>query len=479
MSYALLAFLVLLVLAFGYLMWQSRDTWSWYHLTAASLLLLLGILFLFPTAGTLRSRAAWHKVKEDLEAQLQRLEAEQVVLKYGDPVSGEGVLELQAQLHHFSLEAGRRWQNLRVQGGASPTGVTLVRVAPEAEIPPGMTAEELPAEAAAPAATGPLIPQELVVYGFAETRQQGVAVPIPTFFLGEFRVAASTPTQVTLEATAPLEGPQRQAITSGQAQSWSLYELLPLDGHDVYIAAGSEPSDDAVFGRVDEPLVRRLLGQGATEETISEYLRDGTRAMPDDPPVSRWVKVEFTRAHAIVVDSPEQRGALDSGFFDGSGQAVDSRLQRGEDGSVRFRVADQVILKEEAANELIDQGVARLVDTYFIRPLNDYQFALRRIRLRIQELAIRKQALEFEQQVLQDAYAATVDMLASNQDAKLNLEKDLAQLQIEGAAISSYNSEVKETLAGARQRLAGLYRDNVRLRGELEAFHGDIAEALR
>lgn len=486
MSYALLAFLVLLVLAFGYFMWQSRDTWRWYHITSATLALLLAILFLFPTAGTLKSRAAWHKVKEDLETQLTRLKAEQEVLKYGDATSGQGVLELQEELHRYSIEAGRRWHSLQAQAGTTPASITLVRAAPAEELPPGMVPETPPADAAAPdaAAAGaapvnplPLVPEGLVVYGFAEAMQDELAVPV--FYLGEYRVQSSTPTQVVLTPTGPLEGPQQQAISSGQARQWALYELLPLDNHEPFIADGSEPSDDQFFGRVDEELVRRLLGNGARPETIAKYLRDGSRALPDDPPSTRWVKVEFTQAHGIVVDSPEQRGALDGGFFDSSGQAVDSRLQRGEDGTVNFRAGDQVTLKEEAADALIDQGVARLVDTYYFRPLNDYQFVLRRMRLRIGELATRTQTLQREQQVLQDAIAATVAMLEANQDAKLRLEKDLAQLQVEQAAIASYNATVKESLASTRQTLSGLYRENLELRNELETFHWEIEEALR
>lgn len=484
MSYALLAFLILLVLAFGYFMWKSRDTWQWYHLTSASLALLLAILFLFPTAGVLKSRSAWHKVKEDLEMQLQRLEREQVTLQHGDAATGVGMLELREALHRDSLEAGRRWQNLRAQPGASATSVTLIRQAPQEELPDGVVAAEPPPAAAEggaapPVAELPLVPQGLVVYGFAETPQHDLPTPIPTFYLGEFRVQSSTPTQVVLQPTGPLEGPSRQAITSGQAQSWSLYERLPLDSHDAFIAEGSEPTDEAFFGRVDEERVRALLGNGASEQTIADYLRDGSRATLDDPPMSRWVKVEFTRAHAIVVDSPEQRGALDGSFFDGSGQAVDSRLQRGEEGRVNFRVGEQVTLKEEAANELIDAGVAKLVDTYYLRPLNDYQFGIRRIRLRISELAVRRQALEFEQKVLEDAIAATVAMLEANQDAKLKLEKDLAQLQTERAAIASYNTTVKEELASTRQQLAGLYRNNLELREELEETHWQIEESLR
>jgi len=120
-----------------------------------------------------------------------------------------------------------------------------------------------------------------------------------------------------------------------------------------------------------------------------------------------------------------------------------------------------------------------LVNTYFVRPLNDYLFALRRIRLRLNELEIRKIELQFEQKVLEDAIAATVAMLAVNQEAKLNLEKDLAQLKVEQAAIASYNASVKETLTNTRQRLVGLYQDNIRLRNELGEVHFGIEEALR
>lgn len=490
MSYALLAFLIILVLAFGFFMWKSRDTWRWFHITSASIALLLGIILLFPTAGTLKSRSAWHKVKEDLETQLARLESDQFTLKHGDPpdsFDGNGALMLKEQLNRYSLEAGRRWQNLRAQAGASPTSVTLVRSAAPVELPPGMEAAEPPADAAAaavPAAGAlPLIPQGLVVYGFAETPQEGIAVPVPTFYLGEFRVTASTPTQVTIESTARLEAPQIQAITSGQATSWSLYERLPLDSHEAFLRPQTAISDNAIFGDVDADVVRASLSRGVTEATIQKYLRDGTPSSADDPPTTRWVKIEFTKVHSIVVDSPEQRGALDGGFFDASGQAVDSRVQRrGEGptgGAVQFAIGDQIIVLEEAANDLIEQNVAKLLNTYYVRPLNDYLFVLRRIRLRLNELEIRKTELEFEQKVLEDAIAATVSMLATNQESKLNLEKDLAQLKVEQSAIAQYNSTVKETLTNTRQRLSGLYQDNVRLRNELGEIHSAIEESLR
>lgn len=493
MSYALLAVLILLVLAFGFLMWKSRDLLRWYTVTASTLSLLLAIVLLLPTAATLKSRAAWHKVKEDLEAQLVRLRSDQESLKRGDPAVGVGVLELQEDLNRYSLEAGRRWHNLRAVAGASPTAITLEKVAPASEVPPGMEGEVAPpaaapapaagtppaAGAAAPVPPSPLVPVGLIVYGFAETVRPGLEVAIPTFYLGEFRVSSSTPTQVVLEPTGRLEAPQLQAITSGQASSWALYELLPLDDHNVFIAEGSEETDDALFGRVDTDLLTQLMGQGISPDTLAKYTRDGSRALPEDPPPSRWIKIEFTQAHKIAVDSPEQRGALDGGFFDGSGQAVDSRLQRGgEDGSVAFNVGEQLVLKEEAANELIDAGVAKLVDNYYVRPLNDYRMVLRRLRLRLETLGIRRQQLELEQKVLEDAIAATVKMLAANQEAKLKLEKDFAQIQVERAAISAYNGTVRQQLDETKARLTSLYRENLAMRQELVEIEQGIEAAI-
>lgn len=483
MTIALVTLLVIVVLAAGFLLWKSRDTWRWFHITASALTLILAITLLFPTAGVLKSRNAWNKVKEELEARLVRIEDEQRILKYGDPrdpAAGPGVLELQSQLQRYALEAGRRWPNLRMRDN-KPDSIILVSAAPATALPPGIAPETPPAgepAAAAGAAPLPLIPQGLIVYGFAESAEPGVSVPVPTFFLGEFKVTASGPGQVTVAPVGPLEGPQQQAIAGGKAQSWTLYELLPLDSHVPFIAAGSEPADDALFGRVDDEMIKRKFGKSLREPTLNEYLRDGERAKPDDPPSTRWVRIEFIKPHNIVVDSPEKRNVLDGGFFDGTGQAVDSRLQRGEDGAAKFKVSDRIVVKEEVAKELIEQGVAKELDTYFVRELRDYRFVLRRIRLRISELAIRQQELEYEGKVLQDAIDATVAMLAANQEAKLKLENDVAKIQTERAAIKSYRENVSNDLTKTRQRLVGLYQSNLELAAELKAVHKGIAASL-
>ncbi|TWT96495.1 hypothetical protein [Neorhodopirellula pilleata] len=478
MQYALLAFLIVLVLAQAFLLWKAKDSWRWYPMVAIITTTILAVVFLFPLAGALKSRAAWHQIKEELEERLVKVEAEQAELRYGDPnspLAEDGVLPMAQRLAKLGTEAGRRWRGLRLTNQNFGGQTSIVLSAPvDANQVEGLP-EDAPADAqaAAAAARPPLIPNGMVVYGFAEGQQPNVDRMIPTFYLGEFRVTASTPDQVTLTTTGPLLPRQQQAITSGQASSWSVYELLPLDGHEPFIAEGSQPDDDNVFGRIDDELVNRILS-GVSDATRQNYLRDGSRSLDDDRPLTRWVKIEITKSHTIDVDSPDQRGALDGGFFDGSGRAVDSRLQAGGEGKVKFDKGELLVLKEEAANALQQEGVARLVDTYYLRPLNDYRFVLRRIRLRLAELETRTEELNFERDILQRAIDATVKMLGEYQTDKLKLEQDLAQTETERKAIQDYNEKLRATVKATREKLVGLYRSNQSLENELEQIHLDI-----
>lgn len=457
MKFVILAILLAMLIAFIVMVVKASKNWRWYHITSAVLAMLLAIIFLFPTARVLKSRSEWHKIKEKLEAQLVSVEDEHRRLQYGDaddPTASEGVKSLSLQLSNIGTEAGRRWRSL-VMAGADPSGQVTLRANTDQGIPGQPAADENP--------TGPLIPTGLVVYGFAEGKFRDLEQPVPMLYLGEFKVVASQPTVVTITPTFPLEQNQRDAIASGRAQSWSLYEMLPLDGHEPFIAEGSKPDDDNLLGRVDDELVNMILRANREEsnkETIAKYLQDGQRGSPEDP-AARWIKVRFDKKYTIDVDSPEQRGALEGGFFDNNGRAVDSSLQRSDGGSISFAVGDTLVVKEEAAKLLIDQEkVASLVDTYYLRPLNDYRYVLRRIRLQIGELDVRIAEMEYEKQVLDAATAATVSMLEKGQIEKLKLEQDLAQHQVENVALRSLFNEVREDLRKMKEASSALYRDN-------------------
>ncbi len=82
-----------------------------------------------------------------------------------------------------------------------------------------------------------------------------------------------------------------------------------------------------------------------------------------------------------------------------------------------------------------------MVFEYYLRPLNDYRYILRRIRLRLTELADRTKELQIEKGVLEQSIAKTGGMLVINQDVKNKLEQDFAQFGVEKAAITEYTQE--------------------------------------
>lgn len=477
MKFAILGLLVVLFIAFCVVVWKAAREWRWYQIVAVIFCMILAIILMFPTANVLKSRAAWHELKEDLEERLTRIKIEQEEIKYGDPTDAdaEGIVQLTQRLSVLGQEAGRRWRNL-AQTQLTPQGIILTKIQPAEVV--GLPAADDEAAPAAP--VGPMIPEGLVVYGFAETDvvvnpDQQITMRIPTVFLGEFRVKTSTPTQVTITTINALRPEQVQLLQ--RAQTWTLYETLPLDAHRPFVASGSVPSDDEFFGHMDEALVRGLLGQGVSEESIQEYLRDGTRATDNDAPETRWKKIEFLKRYEIEVDSPDQRGALVGSFFDGNGRAVDSRLQIGEPGKpgkVLFNIGDQVLIKEEPANELILEKTAKLVDVYYIRELNDYRFVLRRLKLQLAEIVIRKKEIEDEKNVLDAAIRNTVQMIGDNQDAKLKLEQDLAQAQIEKGAIEKYTNTIAIKLKAMRDASSALHRKNLELEQKLNRYHREI-----
>ncbi|KAA1258751.1 hypothetical protein LF1_12740 [Rubripirellula obstinata] len=467
MKFVIIGVFVVILIAFFYLVWKAAQNWRWYQIVPVCILMILAMLFTVPTAGVLKSRASWHKKKEELELQAAQLKSENRVLKYGDATSGKGLTDLSRQVAKLGIEAGRSWRGLRMTNGDSQS-VILNVVPDEAVIPVA------PVEGEEPLPTLPLIPEGLVVYGLAEAINPQTQMAVPTFYLGEFKVTASTATQITLAPTTPLEEAQKQAIDSGKARQWSVYELLPLDGHSPFIAEGSAPSDENWLGRVDEELVKRLLGKRVDADTLQSYLDDGRRATADDPPLSRWIKVEFLKNHTENVDSTDQRGALDGGFFDGSGRAVDARLQRADGKPATFRKGDTILIQEIGSDEWIDEGIVKLLDRYYLRPLNDYRFILRHIRLRLSELANRTDELNEQKGQLDEAIDKSNGMLVANTEIKVKLEQDLNQFKIETAAIRQYTQEMADSLATMKKEMARLHKQNIALEMRLGQLHRSL-----
>ena len=143
MKFVIIGAIVVILIAFFVLVWKASRNWRWYQIVPVCITMVLAVLFLIPTAGVLKSRAAWHKKKEELEVKAVQVKIENRVLKYGDATSGEGVTALSRRLAKLGIEAGRSWRNLRMSDGDSKA-ITLNVVAKED------AAAEAPAEAKRP-----------------------------------------------------------------------------------------------------------------------------------------------------------------------------------------------------------------------------------------------------------------------------------------------------------------------------------------
>ena len=150
---------------------------------------------------------------------------------------------------------------------------------------------------------------------------------------------------------------------------------------------GSRSVENEYFGHVDDQLVNSLLSGKTFPETLESYLKDGRKAEPDDSPETTWQKIEFIQNHSIVVDSQDQRNALDGGYYDTLGQSVDGSLQLKDKDDVSFNKGDELVVKSEVGSELIASGVAELREQIYVRPLNDYEDHARHVYDRLNSLA--------------------------------------------------------------------------------------------
>ena len=493
MQYIILLVLLAMFIAFVVMVVKASRNWRWYHITTAVITMLLALVFLFPTARAMKSRREWHKVKEDLEVRLGRVEAENRAIRYGDSSDSTapiGLEDLTLELSKIGIEAGRRWRNLQLASKNDQTiEVTLRSTQGTSTVVPGQPAQPNQPDA------GPLVPSGLVVYAFAEGKFPEMEKLVPTTYLGEFKVTNSGNGSVTITPTFPLENDQTNAIRSGRAASWSLYEMLPLDGHTPFIADGSATTEDNVLGRVDDQLVNMLFRadqfQNITEppadqeltnqqkmvlefrkrmrNTIENYLKDGSRGAPENK-AAAWVKIRFEKKYSLDVDSPEQRGALDGPFFDNNGRSLDVRLQRGEPGTVSFAPGDELLVKEEASTQLIQDEIATVVDKFYMRPLNDYRYALRRLRLQITQLNAKIENMKYQKQILDTAIAATFSMLEKRQNEQVLLEEDLGQFRVENTALRQYHGQIREDLRRNKEASSALYRSNLSLLRQIQAL---------
>lgn len=469
----ILLLLLVSLIVFIYVLVVTARGWGVLHSILLSCLFIeCWVMIIFSAGVHYRRVNATEEAFKNQQAAEQATSTTQKLL-WGDfgisPDALDAVVPVQGMLRRITADRGRVWRGANLLQSAA--GTHQLELSSETQRNADAAADALaeePAAAAAAAAAKPpsseSLPVNTVVYGFAEDLNEA-GQPIPVFYLGEFVVKESQAGQVKLEPTLPLYVGQQQRIASGAASKWTLYELLPLDSHETFAAPGSQPSEEAIVGRMDEETIRNMFANVPTEDgrqqrLIDSYLRDGQQASDSDPSESVWVQVNVLKEYELDVDSKEVANATERGYFDAQGRSIDSRLKVGETGMVKLTPEMKgklIVLPQQVAMPLINNGTLELVQRVYLRPLNDYEEAFNRHVVRDHEVSESILLFKRDSQEIEKANQFGVEMISFRQIEKEELQSDLSKYQREVAVLNEAVAKAEAEVASIKAQIQQMY----------------------
>ncbi len=464
----ILLLLLVSLIVFIYVLVITARGWGVLHSLLLSCLFIECWVLIVFSAGV-----HYRRVNATEEAHKNRLAAEQAQattqqLLWGDfgvsPDALDAVVPVQGKLRRLTADRGRVWRQVSLLQSADDKYQLELSSSDAVRSAAADPLAEEPAAAAAPKPpSSESLPVNTVVYGFAEDLNEA-GQPIPVYYLGEFVVKQSQAGQVTLEPTLPLYADQQQRIAGGAAVNWTLYELLPLDSHDTFAAPGSQPTEEQIFGRMDEETIRGLFANvpdpNRQQQLVDAYLRDGLRASDSDPSETVWVQVKVLKEYELDVDSKEVANATERGYFDVQGRSIDSRLKVGEGGVVKLTPDMKgaiIVLKEEAAAALINSGVLALEQRVYVRPLIDYEEAFNRHVVRNHEVTESIALATRDTDEMNKANQFGQEMISFRQVEKQELQSDLGNYQKEVELLNQEVAKAAAELDGLKAQIRQMY----------------------
>lgn len=470
--------MIISLFVFIYLMVITAKSWGSLHTTLLCFIFIESWIFLVFAGRALDKRVTLLKEYSTTKANVEKLTDEVRKLTFGgDNISEaqEAFLPLTGEARRLAADRGRVWRNV-VKVAVEGNKVRLELVAPA----PAAAGLEDPAAAggAAPAAAAAdTIPQNMIVYAFtqgapsaaapaapaateaaspadaaatdpanpdpAQTPAEpapiaadapaGDAMTVPLVYLGEFLVSESTPGAVVVEPVTPLEPNQVQALNDESVLA--LYETLPQDSHDAFLVKGSTPSDQSVFGMVDEAKLNTLFANVPADRRanlIMNYMRDGGATTDNDAKLNVYQLVEIV--NPIKKDVDGGKAALaEQGYFDPAGRTIDSRLMLGGDQKeVTLAPGKQLLLPQgpEVA-DLLQKGDLKLIRTVYVRPLNAYEKGIVRLKAHRAEIARLLNMSNREAELLQRANESALVVRENYNKLQTQLTADIEKYKVE------------------------------------------------
>ncbi len=486
------AFFGVVALVAGVLCYLGARTWQPWHLVVLFFVMMAMSGLLVLAAMTLNTHKYWREEYRRLEQQVTTAQEAVDRLRLGNSLlpADEAMASLPAvtgELGRTVVDRGRVWRNVSptdVQGnritlsmvGWGDRRCARVGLAPEEGIEPepDPAAEGEEGAAAGPGALPHHIDPLMVVYVFQETpitefdetlkavlfgdsdlaeRDTEGVCKLPTSFLGDFRVVESNDATIVIESLAPLDEFQLQAVQNIQGTTWALYELMPLDKHEIFVGF-----DANALGLVIPEDMTGLSPDGY-QDLIQSYLRDQQPAGAGDPPDRTWTKVRFVQDHAIDVDLDNADTGAETSF-DPSGRAQLPHLRHG--GPIEFKRGDEIYLDTETANRLVREGRCELTDEppMYMRLLRDYVLYFHQTQFELDRLEEQIATIETDSIGVVAAAQKAQAQITYRTAEKEKLTNDLGNFKRELTAVNELRSSLQTQQDQQRQEIRRLFHAN-------------------
>ncbi|MCA9264385.1 MAG: hypothetical protein KDA60_11075 [Planctomycetales bacterium] len=498
MNIVFLVVALVLFIAFIAAAWMGARTWKIGHILLLAGLFLATFGLVYLTAGTLRTHQKYRERYNRLEQELAREVQQRDQLKNPQLAGpGQSLPELRAELGRLLLDRGRVWRGVTFSNFENSTlTINMSGWGDEACAKLGGTADEdsfdlepVPMdEGDEPAGEVPAqkqhgivegmtlflfeqspiasIPEEVqtVLFGASDLakRDQNGVCQLPTYYLGDFKVASVAPDSISLEPISRLAPDQLAAIENSNGASWALFEIMPIDRHDV-------------FAGLDEAQLRMLMpqeGSGLTDAQyaglMQSYLQDDQPADRSADPARTLKEVEFIKERTFDVDADTDEPQIDESF-DHTGRAVLAQLRLGE--PVVFQPGDTAYFDTNTADKLVADGFAKETDqpTKFVRRLRDYLYLFRSVGFEQEQVADTMSRLQSESATVIEAARKANEQIAYRTDERNKLREDKGNFDRELSVLQEYLGRIEQARTAQRQQLSALYRSNRNLTKQLES----------
>jgi hypothetical protein len=321
-----------------------------------------------------------------------------------------------------------------------------------------------------------------ILFAFKESAT-AEGIPVPKFYLGEFRVTAASDATITIEPTIPMTNEQMAVagdpgpIPPATQSSWALYEVMPIDGHEWFAGKTEQEIRDLI------PQALTGLAPPEYEKFIAQFIRDGQQADEvNDPPDTIWYEVKFLKPYKVTVDAAAMASVDEPLPFDAQGRAVLDRLRLAAPGAdpadAEFAVGDTGIFYKQAADQLIADGVAEKVRPIYRRRLTDFELKLDGVHSQLVDLDSRIRALTLDVASIQASKDKADSQATLLEDFRTKLSDDLAKVKFEVAELTTYRDAVAARLTEVRGELSQLYRSNKALSRELASLNAQMTEEI-